>query len=631
MKKRWILFLLFVLSFCVSIFLFLNIFKIFWECSKNVENLIVSFTEKYLNTSSSRQNQEHCLNCHQIETKFISFHNPKVIGCSSCHLGNPNSDIKEIAHKGISSTPGNLSIVSNTCGKAGCHSEIAERVNKSLMNTMTGIVSVDKFVFDEIQHPEGFFDIMQIKNSPADVHLRNLCASCHLGKEKTEISTITTLSRGGGCSACHLHYDSLATTEVEKYKQKRNFAPKYHPEISLKVTSVACFGCHSRSGRISTNFVGLMETNLEVIPNTNNQNFVQLEDGRIFVREQPDVHNQKGMECIDCHTAKEIMGDGLSHQHKEQQIQISCVDCHPRDSIRSSNFEKLDPESKKIIFLRKWNHLYNSNFVGSKENSSNFYNVIVRNDSIFVLQKGGKKIWFSPKPNKICREQQKLHPSLECKTCHTRWVPRCISCHTTYNPEIQAWDNLLDRETKGGWQEIGGNFSATLPTLGNVQNGKEYKVSTFMPGMILLIDGKKFPNKSFFKHTRLFAPTFSHTISKQTPTCKECHFNPLVLGFGSGKLLLTKESGKHLLKFIPSSETSPFDKLPEDAWIGFRHNKQGNSTRKYAYSLLPQQIKRIIEVGVCFECHNWNMEKTLDLFTKNYKKKISSKCIVPKF
>lgn len=582
-------------------------------------------------TSSSYQNQENCLNCHQIETKFVSFHNPKVIGCSACHLGNPKSDIKEIAHNGITSTPGNLSIVNKTCGKVGCHSEIAGRINKSLMNTMAGVISVDKFVFDEIQHPEGLFDIKQIKNSAAEVHLRNLCASCHLGKDKTEISTITTLSRGGGCSACHLHYDSLASIELEKYKQKRDFIPKYHPEISLKVTSNACFGCHSRSGRISTNFIGLMETNLEEIPKTNSQNFVQLEDGRIFVREQPDVHYQKGMECIDCHTAKEIMGDGMSYQHKEQQIRISCVDCHPKDSISISNFDKLDPESKKILFLRKWNHLYNSNFIASKEKHLNFYNIIFRNDSILVLQKNGNKIWFSPKPSKICYEQQKLHPSLECKTCHTRWIPRCISCHTIYNPEITAWDNLLDRETKGGWHEIGGNFSATLPTLGNVQNGKEKKVSTFMPGMILLIDGKQFPHKPFLKHSRLFAPTFSHTISKQTPTCKECHFNPPALGLGSGKFILTKESGKKLLKFIPSSATSSYDKLPEDAWIGFRPTKRGQSTRRYAYSLLQQQIKRIIEVGVCFECHNWNMENALNLFTKNYKKKISSKCIIPEY
>ena len=37
---------------------------------------------------------------------------------------------------------------------------------------------------------------------------------------------------------------------------------------------------------------------------------------------------QKGMECIDCHTRDEIMGDGTSYAHYEEQLEISCEVCH---------------------------------------------------------------------------------------------------------------------------------------------------------------------------------------------------------------------------------------------------------------------------------------------------------------
>jgi hypothetical protein len=46
--------------------------------------------------------------------------------------------------------PGNLSNVYQTCGTANCHLDIAKRVDHSLMTTMAGVITVDRFVFGEI-------------------------------------------------------------------------------------------------------------------------------------------------------------------------------------------------------------------------------------------------------------------------------------------------------------------------------------------------------------------------------------------------------------------------------------------------------------------------------------------------
>ncbi|MFN3781205.1 MAG: hypothetical protein ACK4SO_03405, partial [Candidatus Kapaibacteriota bacterium] len=173
--------------------------------------------------------REYCMECHQIETRFSQFHNPNVIGCSSCHLGNPNTSEKSIAHEGIIRFPGNLASIEFTCGRDECHSELSKRVLSSIMTTMSGVVSVDRYAFGEIKSPTGKFKINEIGFSPADVHLRNLCASCHLGKEKKEFAQSSQVSRGGGCLACHLLYDSIAFAELEVYRARRDFAPKYHP------------------------------------------------------------------------------------------------------------------------------------------------------------------------------------------------------------------------------------------------------------------------------------------------------------------------------------------------------------------------------------------------------------------
>jgi hypothetical protein len=37
---------------------------------------------------------------------------------------------------------------------------------------------------------------------------------------------------------------------------------------------------------------------------------------------QKDFHFEKGMECIDCHTANDIHGDGDIYSKKEQAVEV---------------------------------------------------------------------------------------------------------------------------------------------------------------------------------------------------------------------------------------------------------------------------------------------------------------------
>ncbi len=52
--------------------------------------------------------EESCLSCHSDMTGFSQYHEPKNIGCASCHLGNIHSKDKNEAHKGMVLIPGNL-------------------------------------------------------------------------------------------------------------------------------------------------------------------------------------------------------------------------------------------------------------------------------------------------------------------------------------------------------------------------------------------------------------------------------------------------------------------------------------------------------------------------------------------
>lgn len=41
-----------------------------------------------------------------------------------------------------------------------------------------------------------------------------------------------------------------------------------------------------------------------------------------------DVHYEKGLVCQDCHTSKEIHGDGINYENQMQAVNVKCEDCH---------------------------------------------------------------------------------------------------------------------------------------------------------------------------------------------------------------------------------------------------------------------------------------------------------------
>ena len=165
---------------------------------------------------------EGCLVCHAGVTGLSESHDPATIGCASCHLGNVFSLDAKTAHAGMHVVPGNLAHAGRTCG-GECHQSIVTRVERSLMSTNAGIVAGESCGMGggESRRAQRAH-IRQIGHSPADTHLRQLCASCHLGLPKTEPWPITEESRGGGCTACHVSYSPEAFAALERYRADRS-------------------------------------------------------------------------------------------------------------------------------------------------------------------------------------------------------------------------------------------------------------------------------------------------------------------------------------------------------------------------------------------------------------------------
>lgn len=558
--------------------------------------------------------REGCLVCHGNIKGFSPSHNPASIGCSSCHGGNPFALDKRDAHRNMILIPGNLSTAGISCGNSSCHPGIVPRVENSIMNTMMGVVSVDKFVFGESTSLSGSERVTELGYSPASVHLRNLCASCHLGAEKTAFGPVSELTRGGGCNACHLSYSREALESLNSYQNKRNSSaeiksPEFHPDLSVKVTDESCFGCHSRSGRISTSYEGWYETSLTPKQVIGKQGFRILQDGRVFHEITPDIHFEKGMLCIDCHTSAEVMGDGKTYRHKEDQVKVSCTDCHRTSFDNRVNLKELDYESGKIASLRNTDK-QGRVFLYAEKGKIPLINTFVKNNKAFLIGKDKNDSLELKAPLGVCLES-KSHGRLSCSSCHSPWAPQCLNCHTEFNPNAEGFDLLDNIETKGDWIEHPGEMLHDSPVLGtrlvtDAKGNQKRIIDTFIPGMILSIDRPAFSRgaKKEDLFRRLYAPAFSHTIVRSVRSCESCHNNPAAIGFGRGELTYINQGSFGKWKFKSKYTHSKFDGLPQDAWVGFLQSRRADaSTRKGARPFTTDEQKKILTVGACLTCH----------------------------
>lgn len=597
----------------------------------------VNTDESNLTTILDRK--EGCVVCHSDFTGFSEAHNPEAIGCASCHLGNPFTLNKKAAHKSMLSIPGNLSNASLSCSSTQCHPNELYHITNSLMSSLSGLIAVDRFVFGEINSLDVLSHVKDLKHGPADKHMRDLCASCHLGNDKRETGPINQKSRGGGCLACHLNYDDKSLNSFADY-QKNELPEKFekfnHSSLSIKLSNDHCFGCHSRSGRISTNYEGWHETRLKANEVSDDSLYRVLEDLRVFEKKPADVHHTAGLLCVDCHTYSEVMGDGKKYMHKEEAVKISCEDCHFETSNNTIVYNDLPAESKVVFNLRK-QHSSDAILAVSEKGKHPLLNVrVVNKDSAHLIGKKDGKIHQLKNPSASCTLEFG-HSDLSCSSCHSGWAPQCVGCHNSYDENSKGFDLLDRKEIVGEWKEFVGIYLSDFPALGIRENDTIRKIETAVPGMIMTIDKASFyKQKGHDTFLRLYAPSSAHTTQSQGRTCSSCHIDPVSLGYGRGKLEFIIEGNTGTWNFTPRFANRKEDNLPEDAWIGFLSDTwpQPYSTRSDFRPLKLKEQKQILNVGACLTCHkddSKTMKQSLRQPFEAYLKTISSKCIVAKY
>lgn len=612
-----------------------GLFLLFFFNKDMLNNSINPSEDTYVKIEQS--NSESCLQCHQNTKGYSNYHNPDLIGCASCHLGNTTSIEKEESHKGMVLIPGNLSDAAETCGK--CHPNELHKIENSLMTTNSGLVAVDKYIFGEADSPNAQYHIQQIKNSASDKHLRDLCANCHLGAEKKEFGAITQLSRGGGCNACHLNYSTEAKQDLETYiSSEKNELPMHHPATNIFVTNEHCFGCHSRSSRISTNYEGFQETLLDESELTSKEGYRVLDDKRVYKYIEEDVHHTKGLLCIDCHSSHEIMGDGKKYTHEEQAVKVQCSDCHFKEKPNTIPYDSLDAESLLVFLHRDYKHSDNQ-IISVEKDGHPLVNTFIDSigNAFLIGKKDGELHPLNPQ-SEVC-SRDNAHKNVSCSTCHSSWTSRCIGCHNEFDEnEPRAFDLLDKKYGKGQWKEYVAEFSSSMPAMGVRENSDGKHIEPAVPGMILTIDKGSYAGKDLGEDVsfhRLYAPNSPHTTVSKVRDCKSCHVNSATLGYGKGILAYAIENDTGRWQFTPEYAENQNDGLPEDAWIPFLKEVDKdvvNSTRLDFRPFSVKEQQKLLLVGACLQCHKEDskiMQQSLVDGIAPLLQKLNNDCILP--
>ena len=548
------------LFFLLGLLLSLSLFYLFSPSSKfksKKEEIPVLTTGK----------PELCLLCHE-EKIPEKAHAREVLGCSSCHLGNPLTPTMSEAHKGLVKNPSDLRVIEKTCGKANCHPQDVKKVRNSLMATNHGIITRLLKVFEEKEILQAFPNIkvadLYEKNSLLDKsyaldYFRKLCGSCHLYLQKEKFEGFLA-EKGGGCSACHL--------EGSKEDLRRK---KIHPGLTKKISLNKCVKCHNRSGRIGFTYQGLYETSQGGI-------YDRLwVDERQLKEIEPDVHFKSSLQCIDCHTREEVMGDGNFYKNLEEALEVTCETCH-----------LWELKTKKGRTL--------SQLIKTKK-------------GVFLKRKIDEKLLLVKRPSPVC--QEKIHSRLSCSACHAKYMPQCMGCHVRLTPGDTQLDKIKAKETKGLWEEHESYRVLEDPPL-VVKGNKIVPVTPGCQDFVTLLDKKGEPKKYFESIT--WAHIEPHSTQKKGRSCKSCHQNPKALGLGYGQIILNhKQISFHALeKPITQKENISLSQI-----VDLEGRTLVKFNRREMRGFTKEELKRILRVGLCLNCH----EETSSFF-RRWKKDI---------
>ncbi|MBE0672551.1 MAG: hypothetical protein IH588_18395 [Anaerolineales bacterium] len=358
---------------------------------------------------------EYCLTCHVDLPEISASHPADTFGCVSCHGGERLALNADLAHSTMrgGANPSDFSVVEASCGGSNCHSgseaddrHHIQRVMTSVQSTYAGAIASIRYTFGAQTDLNAHFGIQAVIDEQSKTGISSLetfnpvdeahpsiqkfgeeCLSCHLHAEPREGEAY---ARETGCAACHSTKKHTLTTAIP-YTQ--------------------CNACHNRG-------------NYDLRTMT----FVERTDHptqRIDDYYQPIAQFTQceyTLDCVDCHTRSEVMGDGDIHNDQASIEYVQCKTCHGTLEELPLTKTLTDPNdiAFTLAFLNPIKDLKLGDTIIVTEKGEPLWNTKVLPDGTYEMIGKATNQYFTFRPvmGTACEQKPDEQESHYCHECH---------------------------------------------------------------------------------------------------------------------------------------------------------------------------------------------------------------------
>jgi hypothetical protein len=379
---------------------------------------------------------EYCLTCHADLPEISKSHPVKTFGCVICHGGERLALDAKLAHSSMrgGKNPADFLVVQASCGGTNCHSSSAEshndhiqRATTSIQATYAGAIATLRYTFGAQPDPTARMGVTAIQDtsstsgitslsafdplaetSPAVQSFGQNCLTCHLSAQP--VQTGSRYDRFTGCSACHTPTQTPLFVSPSIFGENGGSQRGVH-KLTTAISYTQCDTCHNRG-------------NYDLRTMKFQPRLDQPSD-RLHDYYQPISQFTKceyTLDCIDCHTRTEAMGDGSLYGNKKQIQYVQCKTCHGTLTELPQITKLIDPNdiAFRQALLDPVVALNLGDSVLVSEKGERLWNTRILPDGSYQLigKATGQVFPFRPVMGSGCTQDPQDQTSASCHKCH---------------------------------------------------------------------------------------------------------------------------------------------------------------------------------------------------------------------
>lgn len=374
---------------------------------------------------------EYCLTCHADLPEISASHPIKTFGCVICHGGERLALDANLAHSSMrgGGNPSDLSVVEASCGGSNCHSgneaegrDHIQRVMTSVQSTYAGAIASIRYTFGAQADLSAHFGVNAITDNQTKTGITSLnafdpssesnpsirkfgenCLTCHLHTKPREGEAYARLT---GCAACHTPlFDSLPIFEKNGGSQSGVHT------FTTAIPYTQCNTCHNR-GNYDLRTMAFVERT--------DQPVKRIEDYYQPIAQFTQC--EYTLDCVDCHTRGEAMGDGDIHANKKDIEYVRCKTCHGTLTELPLTKTLIDPNdiAFRLVLLNPIVDLQLGDTILITEQGEPLWNTHVLPDGTYEMIGKATRQYFTFRPvmGSGCTQSGEDQSSAYCHECH---------------------------------------------------------------------------------------------------------------------------------------------------------------------------------------------------------------------